>query len=149
MAMAQMNQSDQVTATLEQLLRSSETNIVHFLPDAYPYIQAGAPDIGPVIQAMVTGDHRREGELAGLIDDLGGVLAPPPVSTEQQFLAFLEVGFLLPKLADARMALIAQYDQAMAAVSSAPVVVAVLQAHRAELAKDLDSLKSLMAPGQQ
>ena len=82
---------------------------------------------------MVQAGDRRSMELAEMIDQLGGLPMPGSVQMEEQYLAFLTLKFLLPKLADAKKLTIQRYDNVLHALTDAPAeVISLLNSHLAQ-----------------
>jgi hypothetical protein len=79
---------------------------------------------------------------AELITSLGGLLRPESVHPANQYLSFLTLKFLLPKLADAKRNTIERYENALRALPLAPPeVMRVLNAHLADHRADLATLE--------
>src|SRR5687767_898301 len=98
---------------ISDLLQSETAGAFHFMTEADPYIKRTVAEIRRPLAEMIRATIRREGELAALIDELGSTPPAPAVSKENQYLAFLSVDFLLPKLRDAKLNSIANYEKSL------------------------------------
>jgi|GEM_PF-3534391 len=141
---------NKVIDTLSGLLRAEQIGVFHFMAEADTYISSRFAEMRRPLRQMVEAAGRREGELAAAIVDLGGTLRPPPLSPEMQYMAYLSVGYLLPKLVLARQQTIHRYEQALEQLRDAPPeVVDLLRKHLAELREELAVLqKAANAPAQ-
>src|SRR5207302_1296897 len=94
-------------------------------------------------QGMVDESRRHADDLAHLIDYLGGVPVPRlGVQSEEQYLAFLSLKFLLPKLAGAKRLMMQRYENALRAIGdSSPEITSVLRHHLEEHRSDLQILQ--------
>ena len=104
-----------------------------------PYLTRATLETRQQVAAMADASVRHAAELAALIDALGGTFRPEPVHPENQYLAYLSLKFLLPKLANAKRQVIERYENAKRALKGAPADVttlldAHLSAHRIDLA---------------
>jgi hypothetical protein len=102
------------------------------------------------LQEMVNHNHRRAGELAALLESLGAPttvqLSPQP---NEQYLAYLSLKFLLPKLVEEKKLCLARYANAYSAIKTLPQVPpevpALLEAHRGEQERELAALEHAAA----
>src|SRR5881394_2775811 len=101
--------------TLNALLEAEQSSIFRFMGEGYPYLNRATVDVRRPLQEMVNTIDRRAGPLADQIERLGGVpsFAPRGVDREEQYLAFLSLKFLLPKLVEAKNLLIERYENAL------------------------------------
>jgi hypothetical protein len=87
---------------------------------------------------------QHEKELSDLIRRLGGVPSdPPPPSADEQYLAYLSLKFLVPKLVEAKNLMIERYEHARAVIGDKPGIQQMLQKHLAEMQVDLTTLKRI------
>jgi hypothetical protein len=123
---------------LNGLLEAELNSIFRFMGEGSPYLSRATAEIRKPLVAMVAAGNRRSMELAEMIDQLGGLPLPGSVQPEEQYLAFLTLKFLLPKLADAKHLMIQHYENALRALkNSPPDVIALLSAHLSEHRADL------------
>jgi predicted metal-dependent hydrolase len=101
--------------TLNALLESEQANIFRFMGEGYPYLNRATGDVRRPIHEMVATIDRRARMLADEIESLGGVpsFAPRSIDREEQYLAFLSLKFLLPKLLEAKKGMIERYENAL------------------------------------
>ncbi len=86
---------------------------------------------------MIDGDQRRTIELAGAVEDMGETIRPAPLASELQYLAFLSLSFLLPRLTAARKEAVHRYESALDRLGdSSPTVAEILKRHLSELKKE-------------
>jgi hypothetical protein len=124
---------------LNGLLESEMNSIFRFMGEGSPYLSRATADVRRPLEEMVRTVQRRVVELADLIDRLGGVPIPGPrgVDPEEQYLAFLSLKFLLPRLVHAKKLAIERYENAIKAIRSLRdarnhEVLDLLTAHLAE-----------------
>jgi hypothetical protein len=131
-----------VIDALNALLEAELNSIFRFMGEGSPYLSRAAAEIRRPLNAIVVAGQRRAQELADLIDSLGGYPLPPSIQPEEQYLAFLTLKFLLPKLADAKRLTIERYQNALNALKIAPQpVIALLNQHVAEMQEELQTLQ--------
>src|SRR5216110_2848382 len=130
---------------LSDLLQSEQAGAFHFMTEADPYINRAEAELRRPLLEMIKSTIRREGELAAVIDELGSSPPPPAVSKENQYLAFLSVDFLLPKLRDAKLASIRNYEKALKLVGDDEMVTAVLEQHLREHRTELEQLDKALS----
>jgi len=130
---------------LSDLLQGEQAGAFHFMTEADPYINRGEAEIRRPLLEMVRSTIRREGELAAIIDELGSTPPPPAVSKENQYLAFLSVDFLLPKLRDAKLASIRNYEKAIRIAGDDEMVIGVLEQHLREHRSELEQIEKGIA----
>jgi bacterioferritin (cytochrome b1) len=120
-----------VVDVLNGLLEGEMASIFRFLEQGTPYLSRTTAEIRQPLHEIVETTHRHIGELHGLILDLGGVPIPSALHPEEQFLAFLSLKFLLPKLVEAKRFVIQRYENALKAIrgAAAPQVIALLEQH--------------------
>src|SRR4051794_35491890 len=87
-----------VIDALNGLLEAEENSIFRFMGEGSPYLSRASAEIRRPLNDMVLAGQRRAMDLADLIDRLGGVPATRSIQPEEQYLAFLTLKFLLPKL---------------------------------------------------
>jgi hypothetical protein len=105
---------------LNGLLEAELGSIFRFMGEGSPYLDRATADVRKPLQEMVATIPRRTRELADLIESLGGVPTPRNILPEEQYLAFLSLKFLLPKLVGAKELLITRYENALRALKGAP-----------------------------
>jgi hypothetical protein len=120
--------------TLNALLEAERGSMFRFMGEGSPYLSRATAEIRRPLQEMVDTTQRHVMELAELIESLGGYPSDGlNVQPEEQFLAFLSLKFLLPKLVHEKELTIRRYENALASLRDAPAEVkAVLDAHLAE-----------------
>jgi len=124
--------------TLNSLLNAEQTSVFRFMGEGYPYLNRATVEVRVRLQEMVATIEQRAIRLADQIERLGGVpdFAPRGVDREEQYLAFLSLKFLLPKLVDAKKTLIERYENALGAMGkseSRDLVSSLLEEHRSQL----------------
>src|SRR3954470_23964907 len=97
-----------VVDALNSLLEAQQNSIIRFMGEGSPYLSRATAEVRRPMQEMVATINHRVMNLARLSDRLGGVPIPGPrgVDPEEQYLAFLSLKFLLPKLQQAKELLI-------------------------------------------
>lgn len=130
---------------VSDLLQSEQAGAFHFMTEADPYINRTEAEIRRPLLEMVRATVRREGELAAVIDELGSTPPPPAVSKENQYLAFLSIDFLLPKLKEAKLASIRNYEKAIRIAGENEMVVGVLEQHLREHRSELEQIERALS----
>ena len=130
---------------LNDLLDAELNSIFRFMGEGSPYLSRATAEVRRPLAQMVEASNRRAGELYALIESLGGTPVPRGLRPEEQYLAFLSLEFLLPKLVEAQKLMIRRYEAAMKAVAKlndgTPEAVATLQAHLDETKQELATLQ--------
>jgi hypothetical protein len=108
-----------------------------------PYLTRATVETRHRIQAMADTSLQHAAQLANLIESLGGTIRLSAVHPENQFLAFLSLNFLIPKLAQAKRQSIERYENALNAARGADTqIVDLLKSHLARHRADLAALES-------
>jgi len=127
---------------LNGLLEAEVNSVFRFMESGHPYLDRASAEIRRPLQEMVIAGERRAAELANLIDSLGGSPVPRRVAPEEQYLAYLSLKFLLPRLVSAMELKIRRYENAMKALNGAsPEVMNLLSAHLREHRQQLQILQ--------
>jgi hypothetical protein len=126
-----------VAELLRDLLEAQQSDTLFFVAQADPYVTPGLGEARRRLRTTIDADQRRATELAGAIDNLGATIRPAPLSAELQYLAFLSMSFLLPKVAESRRQSIARYETAIARIGDAsPAISEMLRRYLAELKEE-------------
>ena len=106
---------------LASLLESTVNSIFRFMGQGSPYLGRATAEVRKPLQEMVVANHRRAAELAEMLEALG---APTTVQgspqQNEQYLAFLSLNFLLPKLVEEKKICLARYENALGAIGRLP-----------------------------
>ena len=140
-----------VVDALNSLLEAEQGSVFRFMGEGSPYLSRATADVRRPLQEMVEANKRHVAALGSTIQRLGGFPAPRPVRAEEQYLAFLSLKFLLPKLVHEKNLAIRRLENAIAGERAAPAtppeVLELLNAHLAELQAELTSLEQATAHG--
>lgn len=128
-----------VLDVLNSLLDAEQNSLFRFMADGSPYLGRASPDVRAALDYIASADRRRAGELWRAIERLGDAPRGRGVEPAEQFLSFLSVKFLLPKLVEAKELLAERYRNAAAALRHSPspaddLVRTHLSEHAAEMA---------------
>ncbi len=127
---------------LNSLLEAEQESLFRFMTEGSPYLGRASVDVRKTVDYVAVADQRRAGELWRMIEDLGGTPRPRRPQPAEQFLAFLSIKFLLPKLVDAKELLMQRYRNAVAAAGKAPGPAAdLLRRHLSEHAGEMEILQ--------
>lgn len=130
---------------LNDLLDAELNSIFRFMGEGSPYLSRATAEVRRPLAEMVDASQRRAGELYALIESLGGTPVPRGLRPEEQYLAFLSLEFLLPKLVDAQKLMIRRYENAINAIRAlkdgTPEAFATLQSHLDENKRHLTTLE--------
>lgn len=135
---------------LTSLLESTVNSVFRFMGEGSPYLSRATAEVRKPLQEMVVANHRRAAELAALLEALG---APTTVTEspqpEEQYLAYLSLKFLLPKLLEKKEICLVHYENALRGIAPfpqvPPEVPALLKAHRDEQLNELAALEHAAA----
>lgn len=131
-----------IVDVLNGLLEAELGSIFRFMGEGSPYLSKATAEVRKPLQEMVNTIPRRTREIADLIDSLGGVPTPRNIQPEEQYLAYLSLKFLLPKLVTSEELLITRYENALRALKNAPEeVVGLVKRELAEHKSQLEILK--------
>jgi bacterioferritin (cytochrome b1) len=119
---------------LNSLLEAEMNSIFRFMDEDFPYLNRAVADVRKTVSEMAQLSRRHAQELANLIDSFGGVPTPrQQVRSEGQYLAYLSLKFLLPKLVNEKTLLLERYENARKFIGSQnPKAAAVLDSIIAE-----------------
>jgi len=131
---------------LQGLLEAEQASVFRFMRSGNPYLTRATLETRDRVDRMAAGTVRRARELGDLIERVGGTTHPRPVQPENQYLAFLSLKFLLPKLAEAKRTTIERYENALRALKGAPAeMFGVLEGQLGEHREDLAALDAAAA----
>jgi hypothetical protein len=145
-----------VVDLLISLLEAELGSVFRFMGESSPYLSRATVEVRRPLQEMMMAERRRAGELAALVESITGASASPSVGIrrDEQFLAYLSLKFLLPKLVEEKRLHLQRYDNALRANKPLPNVPgevrAVLARHAAELRGEVAALEAAaatLAPG--
>src|SRR3954469_25224389 len=91
-----------VIDALNGLLEAELNSVFRFMGEGSPYLSRASAAVRQPLLDMVQENQTHVMELAAMIDHLGGIPLPRSIQPEEQYLAFLNLKFLLPKLAEAK-----------------------------------------------
>jgi hypothetical protein len=132
---------------LNSLAEAEQNSIFRFMGEGSPYLGRAGAEIRRPLQQMVLTSHRRCGQLAAAVEALGGVPRPRGIQPEEQYLAFLSLEILLPKLVDAKKLGIRRYENALKAIGTdSPQIIALLSGHPEEQRSELIALEKATRP---
>lgn len=137
-----------VIDALNSLLEANQNSIIRFMGEGSPYLTRASADVRRPLADMLQNNRRRSHQLHDLIEHVGGSPSYRTVQSEEQYLAYLSLKFLLPKLIDAKRLLIQRYENALKAIgNNPPEAVALLRHHLAEHQAELAVLERSTATG--
>ena len=139
-----------VVDLLNSLLESAVNSIFRFMGEGSPYLSRATAEIRRPLQEMVVANQRRAAELAAAIEALGVVPTPQAaIQRDEQYLAFLSLKFLLPKLVTEKKLCIERCENALGGIARFPQVPPqipeMLRAHLAEMKTELAALEHAAA----
>jgi hypothetical protein len=138
-----------VIDALSSLLEAELNSIFRFMGEGSPYLSRATVEVRRPLQEMVLAEKRRARELADLIDSLGSVPTPVVgIRRDEQYLAFLSLKFLLPKLVGEKRLHIERYENAVKGLQQAKAsreVESLLQSHLTEMRSELSALEAAAA----
>ena len=132
-----------VVDALNSLLEAEQNSVFRFMGEGSPYLSRASADVRRPLQQMVESNRRYVMTLAQMIQRLGGEPVRRQVQPEEQYLAFLSLKFLLPKLVNEKTLIFQRYENALRGLppDAPPEVAAMLRAHQVECRAQLEALK--------
>ena len=130
---------------LNDLLDAELNSVFRFMGEGSPYLSGATAAVRAPLAAMVEASTRRAHELYDLIESLGGSPVPRGLRNEEQYLAFLSLKFMLPKLVKEKQLAIQRLENAITGVRNVPdsttETMSLLNAHLSEMRDELKSLE--------
>jgi len=120
---------------LNSLLEAEQGSIFRYMGEGSPYLSKATAEIRQPLSEMVESGSRRAAQLSATIESLGGTPSARPLQDEEQYLSYLSLKFLLPKLVEAKKLLITRHENALQALTKTTPpsgVGEMLQSHLAE-----------------
>lgn len=140
-----------VIDALNSLLEAEQNSIFRFMEEGSPYLSRATVHLRQDVARMAAAHQRHAQELYELIDSLGGAPIPRGLAPEEQYLAYLSLKFLLPKLVEASALTIQRYDNALKAIRGIPnapaQVTALLNRQQAEHRAQFETLRKADVSG--
>ena len=134
---------------LNDLLDAELNSVFRFMGEGSPYLNGATAAVRKPLAEMVDASTRRAHELYDLIEGLGGSPVPRGLRSEEQYLAFLSLKFMLPKLVHEKQLAIRRWQSALSGIRTVPEApreaVQLLEAQLAELNRELASLEQATA----
>jgi len=141
------NVPEAIIDTLNGLLEAEVNSIFAFVMNGSPYLGQASAELRQMMEQMdkVCRQHRKR--LADLIESLGGVpRVRNRVPVEEQYLSYLSLKFLLPKLVLEKDLLLTRFENAQATICKEyPQVIAALEQIETEQRHYLELLKKAAA----
>lgn len=138
---------------LNGLLAATRNSPLAHLADSAMFFSSAGADEAEAIQAMIADENAHAAALAELMIELGESPRPMPLDAQTAGLHYLDVQFLLPKLLQAKEALLAVYASARASLAGSPRALEVVsrlegrqRAHAARLRELSARVASLVSP---
>ncbi|HLL88669.1 MAG TPA: hypothetical protein VK324_05160 [Tepidisphaeraceae bacterium] len=128
-----------VIDALNALLEAEQSSLFRFVGEGSPYLSKATADVRRPLAGMVASNAANVQTLADLIERAGGVPSGRRTVGEEQFLAYLSLKFLLPKLVEAKELMARRYENAAKSIGPlAPADVRqalqdITAQHRADL----------------
>ena len=132
-----------VIDSLNALLESQQNSIIRFMGDSSPYLGGAPAPVRQTLRQMLDNHLKRSEELYRLIERLGASPRPRGLQPEEQYLSYLSLKFLLPKIVDAKELIIQRYENALKTLKNAPAnVIELLEGQLADHRDELEKLKA-------
>jgi hypothetical protein len=132
---------------LKGLLEAEMGSLLRCLEHQFPYVSRATADVHRRILAMVPGAQKRTAELSAALERLGDLPSLARVHRSDQYLGFLSMGHLLPRLVSEAESAVRLCEQGLAGLPDAPQEVTdLLQRHLAEHREQLRILREAAPP---
>lgn len=106
-----------VIDALNALLEAEVNSVFRFISDGSPYLSRATAEVRKPMSDCGQLSRQHAQELADMITSLGGVPLPRQLPRmEDQYMAYLSLKFLLPKLVKEKELIIMRYDNARRAI---------------------------------
>jgi len=129
-----------VIAVLRGLLGAERSSVVRFMGSAEIYAGRGEAGRLHAVEQLSAACSRHEAELVAMIEELGSPPGFAPVPTDYQYLAYLSLEHLRPRIIEAARDALARYEAAIASLDlDHPSQVAALKAQLADYYTFMDS----------
>ena len=141
------NVPEAIIDTLNGLLEAEVNSVFCFVMNGSPYLSQATAELRHLMEEMSQVCMRHRKELAEMIESLGG--APRVrnhVPDEEQYLSYLSLKFLLPKLVVEKDLLLTRFENSCATIdTNYPQVIALLERIEKEQRHYLELLKEKAA----
>jgi len=125
------------------LFEAEEASVFRFMRQGNPYLTRATVETQREIEALAQTSIRHAAEIAALIEQFGGSIGLTAVQPSNQYLSYLSLKFLIPKLTDAKRRMLERYQNALRALRDAsPEVTELLKRHIDEHRQELTSLEA-------
>jgi hypothetical protein len=125
------------------LFEAEEGSLFRFMREGSPYLTRATVETRREIETMAETSVRHAAEIAALIEQFGGSIGLSAVHPANQYLAYLSLKFLIPKLADAKRRMLERYENALRALTDAPPeVIELLKRHIDRHRRELTNLEA-------
>jgi hypothetical protein len=131
---------------LSGLLEGEQASLFRFMNEGTPYLTRATVDVKRTVNGVAQTNLLHCAHLTRAIEELGGVTLPPRAGGEEQYLAYLSLKFLLPRLAQDKRESIERYENALKSLAGAPDDVRrLLESHLATHRRQLQLLQDAAA----
>jgi hypothetical protein len=136
-----------VVDALTSLLEADENSIFLVVTKNSPYLSRADGELRQQIDAMAQAKQRYGREIHDLIEELGGHVRLGRAAPADQYLAYLSLKFLLPKLVEEKKLCIRRYENALKTIGAngPDHVPEVLKRHLGEMRQELQVLEGASA----
>ena len=135
-----------IVDALNSLVEAEVNSLFRFMGEGSPYLNRATAEMRKPLLAMVAASERHAEELANLIESLNGVPSLRSVQPEEQYLAYLSIKFLLPKLMNDKKLMIERYENVLSNLGATdPTILGVLKSHIADHKSDVTVLEKAAA----
>ena len=115
---------------LQGLLEGEQSSLFRFMNEGTPYLTRATVETRALVNEIARTNLRHCSQLTRVIEDQGGITRMPRPRAEEQYLAYLSLKFLLPRLAQDKRESIERYENALKSLIAAPQNIrALLEAH--------------------
>ena len=131
---------------LQGLLEGEQSSLFRFMNEGTPYLTRATVETRALVNEIARTNLRHCSQLTHVIEDHGGITRMPRPQGEEQYLAYLSLKFLIPRLAQDKRESIERYENALKSLIAAPQNIrALLEAHLATHRNQLQQLQSAAA----
>ena len=119
-----------IVDSLNSLLDAEANSLFRFMDEGSPYLGRTTAEMRKPLLEMVATGEKHMIELGEMVESLNGVPHSRHVKPEEQYLAYLSIKFLLPKLLEDKKLMIERYSNVKTTMAGAPPeVIDLLDRH--------------------
>jgi len=135
-----------IVDALNSLVEAEVNSLFRFMGEGSLYLNRATAEMRKPLLGMVATSERHAEEIADVIERLNGVPSLRSVQPEEQYLAYLSIKFLIPKLINDKKLMIERYENVLSSLPAVdPEITNLLKSHIADHQTDIAVLEKAAA----